>query len=302
LRIASLGVNKNLVIKSGLGKVQSGDILTVRIIENRNGRIKASIHGKIITVKSSMNLIDGQVLKVKAGWKGRTLILNLVDADSNLKSIINELNIQANSAALNLFRAAGTAGLVLKDDIIKLIKRFLRGRKKLSSEEAGAAVELFKKGLYPENLIQLFCGDGEPDERDEQKKLLFNHLQDGEEQWFIIPFNFSSGSRAIKGSIRLQKRKINKKTEKVVIVVHNDDNKYYFVIDKYTSEKRRMHIFYSGELSADARLGIKTVLTEILGNMGLEIDDNIREKCFQNTDFDGFSLSREVNFGIEEVV
>lgn len=302
MRVASTDVNRNLIVKSGLGKVQSGDIFSVKIIKNSNGLIKALVRGKLIDVKSSRNLIPGQVLKVKADWKGNTLILKQIDSAVKIKTALEGMNVKPDQASIAMFRAAGKAGLVLKDDIIKIIKRFLRGRKKLSSEEAGAAAELLKKGLYPENMIQFITGGGEPDERHEQKKLLFNHLQDRDDLWFIIPFNFMHDGRSLDGSIRIQKRKITKKTEKAVIAVSDGDNKYYFLIECFTSAKRKIHVLTEGSPDEALKRGIKILLPEILGNMSVEIDDNIREKCFQSEAFDGFALNGDRSFGIEEFV
>ena len=303
MRITSFGVNKNLIVKSGLDKIQSGDIFSIKIIENSNGRIKTSILGKIISVKSSTNLIAGQTVKVKAFWNGGTLVLNPVDPDNSVKTILSDLNMQQNPAVLKFFRSAVSSGLVLKDDIIKMIKRFLRNRRKLGSEEAAAAVELFKKGIFPENIINLICG-GEnmsPDER-EDKKFLFNHLQDENDLWFIIPFKFKLDDRHLDGSIRIKKRKINKKIEKAVIAVNTGSNKLYFVIDRFDSELRKLYILSEGGLSRLAKSRIKNELHEILGNMSVEIDDNISENCFQDENFDGFSIGGDVSYGIEEIV
>ena len=303
MRITSFGVNKNLIVKSGLDKIQSGDIFSIKIIENSNGRIKTSILGKIISVKSSTNLIAGQTVKVKAFWNGGTLVLNPVDPDNSVKTILSDLNMQQNPAVLKFFRSAVSSGLVLKDDIIKMIKRFLRNRRKLGSEEAAAAVELFKKGIFPENIINLICG-GEnmsPDER-EDKKFLFNHLQDENDLWFIIPFRFKLDDNALSGSIRIKRHRANKKILKAVIAVNVEGNKLYFVIDRFDSELRKLYILSEGGLSRLAKSRIKNELHEILGNMSVEIDDNISENCFQDENFDGFSIGGDVSYGIEEIV
>ncbi|MBI9105486.1 MAG: hypothetical protein JEZ04_02010 [Spirochaetales bacterium] len=302
MRIASLGVNKNLIVKSGLGKVQSGDILSIKIIENSKGRIKASIQGRIVLVKSSSNLIAGQTLRVKAVWKGEALILKQTGAANPFKTIVNELNLPQDAVVLNFFRTAARAGLVLKGDILKIIQRFLRNRKKLGAEEAGAAVELLKKGLYPEDMINFISGDGQSDSEDEKKKLLFNHLQDSNDIWIIVPFKFKYDSRQLEGSIRLKKRRPHNKTEKAVIAVQVEGNRLFFVIDRFDSETRKLYILSEGSLSRKEISRIKNGLTEILGNMRVEIDDNISENCFQDGSFDGFSLSGETNFCIEEIV
>jgi hypothetical protein len=308
LIITSAGLNNIQVHKAGLGKIRSGDIFSIKIIESQDGFLKASIKGKILTIKSTRYFEDGKTLRVKAEWSGKTLLLKTVTGKEMLKNFIAGAGIKPDEAAVTLFQAARSGSLVLKDENIRLLERFLKYRKDLSNEEARTAVEFIKKGIYPEGISDLFNGEGfQEDRRKEDSALLFNHLQDSRDLWFVIPYNFKKmssegGADGLTGSIRYQKNLDNGKIEKVILDIITFSNRYFFMIESFSLQKRKLHIFTEKEISSRQKKAILNELPEILSNLPAEIDDNIRENYTADTEFDGFSFNDEPAGGIEEFV
>ena len=74
MRTAFTGISNNFLIKAGLKDVRSGDILSVKILENKNGLIKATVGGKIISLKGGKDLTPGILIRVRARWNGKNSI------------------------------------------------------------------------------------------------------------------------------------------------------------------------------------------------------------------------------------
>ena len=302
MRAAFSGVNRNLIIKSGLGRVQSGDILFVKVLEAKDGLSKASIAGKIITVKSSLALEAGKSFRVRALWQNDKLFLLPLKADAEAAGLFEGLYGSGGEKISDAFiRKAAFSGLVIKNDVVRYLRRFLRRRKDSNPEKEGLIIELLKKGLYSESMVETLSGEKE--ERDDgSSELLFNHLQDKNELWFIVPFDFKAGGTSIPGSIRMKKNRSTGKTEKAVIEVRRPSGKMFFSIDDFSGGSKTLRLASEEDLGPAEKQKIKTGLIEFLDNMSLKIDDNIIENCFTGGGFDGFNFGGRSSSGVEEVV
>ena len=305
MRTVFSGVSSNILNKAGLGKIQSGNILTVKIIENKNGLIKAAVKGRILFIKGDSGLKIGNVYRVRAQWSGKTLQLQMLENNENP---FKSFGMQTEGPNPDLiFAAARRAGLHLKDSNINLLKRLIRRRDTLTDEKARFASEAVKKGLSPEEMVAVIAsGDGEQKSRDEKTKL-FNHLTDDNELWFIVPYNFTpDGETGLSGSLRIKKDLISRKIMLVVLETLIDGQRLFFMIDWAAQKNRSVRLFTEGDLSPDKKIKITERLPEILSNLSLNFDDNIIESCFQNNSdgglFDGFSFSDLPSDGIEEIV
>ena len=85
MRTTLLGVNNKIISKAGLEQIRSGDIITVKILDNKKGLIKASIKGKILLLKGDPSLKTGDRIRVHAQWSGKTLYLNKLSDKKNYK-------------------------------------------------------------------------------------------------------------------------------------------------------------------------------------------------------------------------
>ncbi len=308
MRIALQGISNKVIQKAGLAEIRSGDILLIKIIENKKGLIKASLSGKLIQLKGSAELKPGQNLKVRAMWsgKGNILYLNKADAQAAFSKKITDLGIKPDLISTSLFEAARRAGLPLKDDNIRLIKRLLRLKSKLSREEARVAVECLKKGLSAEEITGIINNQFNHDRRKEEKTLLFNSLMCQNELWFIIPYSFSSEELVLEGSIRIKKNTKTRVIETVVLETSFKNGRLYFIIENYGKDNRRLKLAADRMLNNNEKHEIKRLLPEILGNLSLKFDDNIIDDCFKNSHenilFDGFSTYKRSANSIEAFV
>ena len=207
MRTAFPVINNRTAFKAGLNRIQSGDILSVKIIKNSNGLIKASVNGKIFNLRGGADLKSGQILKVRAAWSAETLMLERIDSESSIKSLLTQTGLKTDAAALLLFETAKRAGLPLKGSYLNELKRFLRKNRKFNSEEARTAVESIKKGLSAENIIHAITSRDFSDREDREKTILFNSLKKDDELWFVVPYNFKlqHDETGVCGSLRIKK-------------------------------------------------------------------------------------------------
>jgi hypothetical protein len=124
---------------------------------------------------------------------------------------------------------------------------------------------------------------------------LFNHLQGGgtEQQWLIVPYEytFSNPDDRLYGTIRIRYDLIKKKPDRVILLVNNEQgSRWWFVIEPNVSAAKtspvQVSVFSRDQLNGGRGL---VILRSKLQNLGVEIDDTIRE----DHDFDGFSLPGE---------
>lgn len=298
-------VNNTFLSKAGSNKIRSGDIFSIKIIDNKNGLITTRIKGNLITFKGSASLKLNTILKVRAAWRGNTLVLDRIEENRGLKKWISTYGIKENPAAVSLFEAVNRSGGHLQDDTLRLLKRLLRKKKEITKEESRTAAELVKKGLSPEEMLSITSVFDGHEEKNKDKALLFNHIADGDELWFIVPYSFSTDELKLDGSIRIKKSIKSKEIQSAVIDVSVSGNRYFFLISNFSGKNRRLMVFTDGKIGANQKKQIKKLLPEILGNLFIKIDDNIIEDCFSDCspyDFDGFSAIKSTLSGVEEVV
>ena len=305
MRTSLTGVNNSIIIKAGLDRIRSGDIISLKILENKNGLIKASVKGKIISFKALEGMMPGDLVKVKAQWSGKVLYLQRIE-NKQLQNFIRENGLSSDPATITILETARRAGLPLKTDNLRLLKKFIRKSGKGNRESIRLAVEAVKKGLSPVNLLNILQFSGDSDNENEQNKaVLFNQLNSGNELWFVFPYKFKIESSILEGSIRIRKNLLIKKIDSVVIETSMDIGKIYFLIKNYGTENSEMQILTEKKLRPFMRRKIKTGMNEIQCNLSLKIDDNIIEECFgdeNGLNFDGFTLDYTDRKGFEAVV
>ena len=306
MRAVLTGINQTVLNKAGLDKLPSGRILSVKIIENNKGLIKASIAGRLIQLKGSVNLKPGNLYRVRTEWIGKTLNLRIIDKSGEILEMFKTGNSE-NPESLILFEAAKRAGMHLKDENIRLLKRLLRKKTGLTDEKARLVAEAVKKGISPEEMIGIIDGSSVDSRERREKTLLFNHLSSDNELWFIIPYNMTvEGGEELCGSLRLRKSLDNGKINLVVIETRLDDTgRLFFLINWNSGKNTTVRMFSDCRLPNQMKKEVKERLPEILSNLSLKFDDNIIENCFQDESceglFDGFSFSGTIAGGVEEM-
>ena len=129
-------------------------------------------------------------------------------------------------------------------------------------------------------------------------RYFFNHLQDKEDKWFIVPLSFSA-ERELKGVLKFSRNSISGAVSTVVISAYipdenktDKDMKFTFLIENFSSRNRRLRLITADEPEPALKNRIKKGLNEILSNLALETDDNNSDVNFESMYFDGFSMSR----------
>jgi hypothetical protein len=110
---------------------------------------------------------------------------------------------------------------------------------------------------------------------------LFNHLQPGVEQWYVIPYSFGEAS----GTMRLRRLAPALQADRLVLVTGGP---WSFVLDRKASGLRLRAV----RAGAPADLRVRRAwrrLAQKLQNLGVETDDTI----IGDDGFDGFSLPGE---------
>jgi hypothetical protein len=125
------------------------------------------------------------------------------------------------------------------------------------------------------------AGDGE------QTALpLFNHLQPGAEQWFVIPYNYGEAS----GTIRLRRPAPALPADRLVLAT----GPWSFVLNRKAAGFTLRGIRAGAPPGPRALRGWRR-LAQKLQNLGVETDDTIRG----DEGFDGFSLPGETGVDTE---
>jgi len=110
---------------------------------------------------------------------------------------------------------------------------------------------------------------------------LFNHLQAGAEQWFVIPYSYGE----LCGTIRLRRQAPALQADRLVLAT---DGPWSFVLNRKAAGFRLQAVCAELPPSPRARRGWRR-MAQKLQNLGVETDDTIRG----DEGFDGFSLPGE---------
>ena len=134
----------------------------------------------------------------------------------------------------------------------------------------------------PERLAEEVAGDLRKTGDGEAEALpLFNQLQPGGEQWFVIPYSYGE----VAGTIRLRRQPQSRRADRLVLTTGGP---WSFVLSRRSSGYTLQAFCREEALSPQARRGWRRTAQK-LQNLGVETDDTIRG----DDGFDGFSLPWE---------
>jgi hypothetical protein len=149
-----------------------------------------------------------------------------------------------------------------------------------------------------ERLIDLLQAAAAPDEEERGNVLqLFNHMKGSRESWIIVPYGFeysessadrSRDSSRLGGTIRLRYDSRSRTLNRLVLVVSAAGRRWSFLLGA-DREPLKLSVFVSRPVQGLNRSSFWQNLKTKLQNLGVEVDDTIRE----DSAFDGFSLPWE---------
>jgi hypothetical protein len=316
----------NLNARSEL-RLRSGDFVSIKVIKRLTGNKWAvGIRGQVIPAFSKVNLAPGQLLRALVTiQQGRITLKMTTEQTTPVQDLLVRQGIQPDKVMEQILTSFLRSGLAVEPERLYQVRRLLE-KMKLDPKKFSRIIALILEkgiGLRSRALVPLLplLGYGEQEsgkkEGRKQRRLpdsqalmqqlrsaveepesaegsslqVFNHLQGSEASWVIIPFDYTYGSSGrIYGSIRLRYDPWRKQTDRLIVVARTEaGRKWSFVLQKSPEDGLELSIFAD---PGDARRKVKAELEGLrlkLQNLGVKIDDNIRE----DENFDGFSLPWE---------
>lgn len=316
----------NLNARSEL-RLRSGDFVSIKVIKRLTGNKWAvGIRGQVIPAFSKVNLAPGQLLRALVTiQQGRITLKMTAEQATPVQDLLVRQGIQPDKVMEQILTSFLRSGLAVEPERLYQVRRLLEKMKldpkKFSriialilekgiglrsralvpllpllgyGEQESGKKEGRKRRRLPDSqalMQQLRSAVEEPESAEGSSLQVFNHLQGSEASWVIIPFDYTYGSSGrIYGSIRLRYDPWRKQTDRLIVVARTEaGRKWSFVLQKSPEDGLELSIFAD---PVDARRKVKAELEGLrlkLQNLGVKIDDNIRE----DENFDGFSLPWE---------
>ena len=289
---------------------RAGGLVSLQVLERLGaGRWLISVRGKTLPVSAEVELAPGARLLARVFSSGGRILLRVLGPAGEPAA--------AHSAPIPPDRIAAAflaAGLNPRPEAVQKVRRLLERLRLPPQSFARLAALLLGKGVDLDSpgvaalLADLGYGQTggrgrrhahpwppKPDELAEQLRRdlqkpgdgeaaalpLFNHLQPGAEQWFVIPYSYGEAS----GTIRLRRQAPALQADRLVLAT---DGPWSFVLNRRAAGFALQAICAEMPPSPRARRGWRR-LAQKLQNLGVETDDTIRG----DEGFDGFSLPGE---------
>jgi hypothetical protein len=285
--------------------LRAGGLVSVQVLARLGGgRWSVSVQGRIIPASAEVELAPGARLLARVSRGGGRITLRVLGPAAEPEGQV--------PAAARVAAALSASGLEVRQETVQKVRRLLERLRLPPQRFARLAALLLEKGVdldspgiaallenlaygqsgsrhrgrpWPSSTQALAeelssdlggAGDGEA-----QPLPLFNHLQAGAEQWFVIPYRYGE----VSGTLRLRRQAGARQADRLVLAT---DGPWSFVLSRRASGYA-LHAFCEEEtLTLRARRGWRR-LAQKLQNLGVETDDIIRG----GDGFDGFSLPWE---------
>jgi hypothetical protein len=278
---------------------RAGGLVSVQVLARLGGgRWSVSVQGRTFPASAEVELAPGARLLARVARGGGRIVLRVlgpaVEAEGKVPAALLApgLNVSPETAQkvrrllerlrLPPQRFARLAALLLEKGVEPDSPGIAALLENLAYGDAGGR----RRGRpWPSSTGQLAeelagdlrrAGDGEA-----QPLPLFNHLQAGDEQWFVIPYSYGESS----GTIRLRRQQGARQADRLVLAT---DGPWSFVLSRKASGYALHGFCGEGTPGLRARRGWRR-LAQKLQNLGVETDDTIRG----GDGFDGFSLPWE---------
>jgi hypothetical protein len=288
---------------------RQGGLVSVQVLERLGaGRWLVSVRGSTIPVSAEVELAPGARFLARAlRGEGRILLRVLQPAGEPASG-------RAAAARADPVAAAFlAAGLNPRPEAVQKVRRLLERLRLPEQGYARLAAMLLDKGVDLDSpgvaalLADLSYGQGQqrrrqarpwsskPGQLAEELRRdlsrtedgeagalpLFNHLQAGAEQWFVIPYSYGE----ISGTLRLRRLAPARQADRMVLAT---GGLWSFVLDRKAAGFRLRAVHAGAPPGPRVRRGWRR-LAQKLQNLGVETDDTIRG----DDGFDGFSLPGE---------
>ncbi len=293
----------------GPGFAQGG-LVSVRVLERLGaGRWLVSVRGRTLAASAEVELAAGARLLARVQASGGRIVLRVLQPAAAEAPVADGA---APAAAERISAALLAAGINPRPEAVQKVRRLLERLRLPAEGFARLAAMLLEKGVELDSpglaalLADLSYGRGRgrgrsrrrpssPVEAAEELRRgaqnagdgedsalpLFNHLQPGMEQWFVIPYSYGGSS----GTIRLRRTAPALQADRLVLAT---DGPWSFILNRKAGGFALRAVCAGSPPDLRARRGWRR-LAQKLQNLGVETDDIIRG----DQGFDGFSLPGE---------
>jgi hypothetical protein len=319
----TLNARSELSLRSG------DSVLVTVIKRLTGNKWAVGIRGRVLPAFSEVELTPGQRLRALVGiQRGRITLRISGQAADPIQELILRQGLQPSQLVQSIVTAFLRSGLPIAPERLLQVRQLLerlkleprkfarliaiilekgidprsRGLERLllilgyGEQESGGERGRGRRGpLDPEKLARQLQSDIESPESGEGSSLqVFNHLQGPDQTWVVIPFSYSfEDSGTVYGTIRLRYDVRRQRSDRLIVVVRSaQGGKWSFVLKNGSRRGEAApapELYVFGEPVDKRRKAELNVLLQKLQNLGVKIDDTIRE----DQNFDGFDLPWE---------
>lgn len=315
-----VGGSIQLALRAGSG-LREGDSVVLHVIKPlADGKWAVGIGGRVYPASAQITLQPGQTLRARVGFSAGTLTLTVSDlVQDAVTSALQRQGIPGGGIDEIVARALARGGLPIRDETIQKVKSLLARFPSLDPRKgARAAATLLDKGFDPagpaaDRLLPVLCfgqrGGGDR-RRYRGRKLpetpravkehveslavapssgsstlqAYNHTRGGSQSWVVIPFLFESGDRRLAGTMKILYDPFHSRP--LAFSMDTEGVGFHLPLE---GKAQKLSIYCDDEaLRRAAARGLDSLRAK-LHNMGLEVDDTIKE----GNAFDGFTPIEE---------
>jgi hypothetical protein len=297
-----------------------GETVVIHVIKELGpGKWAVGVRGQVFPALSDLLLQPGSVLRARVGGSAGRLLLTIssVEPDAVVQAL-SANGLPSGGVEELLARALARSGLPLLPDTIQKLKTLLARAGVDERKSARAAATLVDKRIDPgspgaASLLRVLAfgqkgGDDPrryrgrpfpetprsvkeyagslPDRDGSQPSILqaYNHRAGRSQTWIVIPFVFTTEGARLEGTLKIQFDVF--KERPVALAVCAPDVSLYLPLQ---GRRRKLSVYTDSESVKRSVLQGLDSLRSKFHNMGLEVDDTIKE----GNAFDGYSPVEE---------
>jgi hypothetical protein len=311
------------VTLSGSPRLRLGETVVVRVIkELGGGKWAVGVRGRVYPALSDLALEPGSVLKARVGATGGRLVLTISSVEPDaVATALAAGGLPPGGAEEIIARALARSGLPLVADTIQKLRTLLARAGLDERKAARSAATLIDKRIDPgspgaASLLRVIAfgqkggedprryrGRPLPEKPREVKEYIgsvargagpsasrpsilqpYNHLAGKSQTWVVIPFVFTSEGARVEGTLKILFDAFAARP--LALSLCTSDVSLHVPLQ---GRRRTLSVFCDSPATRRAAARGLDTLRSKFHNMGLEVDDTIKE----GNAFDGFSPIEE---------
>ncbi len=313
--------------------IKSGDTVVLKVIQSlAGGKWQVSQNGKLLAIRSTVNLVPGQWIRARAEVSGKSILLHLVSmSESKPRELLSAPSeVLGGKETEFLLLAFRRAGLHVDNALFARAKKVFKRISKQNRTSAAVIAALAEKDISPDpGVVDHIAGLLEWSNKDQRrwsrkersdderaakdtvesikKKLmsqversteedgllqLFNHVKGEGESWILIPYSMSENNRQVEGIIRLRIDKSGQ-IKRICMDTTTDETTFSFSFNWPVTTSGMVKVGCSDPQALKIFFDRRGELPEKLRNLSSINDDN----SIDGEGFDLLSLEHVQDYG-----